>query len=181
MGSYVGTSFSLSSLMCHEQDESTLIFEDDEDENTFFINSSLDNNNNPWFLLDDEEEYIEYLFKQETVFGSSMTHLLSYDDHDVDVEDDDSSKSLFWLRNARLHAIDWIFNVSFHQTIQFFFLFVNTLFILHCFLVAMLLSVVILLIQTQAKFGFTVQTAYLSINYFDRFLSKRSIDVSLTL
>jgi len=114
MGSYVGTPFSLSSLMCHEQGESTLIFQEDEDENTFFINSSLDNNNNPWFLLDEEEEYIEYLFKQETIFGSSMTHFLSYDDHDVDVEDDDSSKSLFWLRNARLHAIDWIFNVSFH-------------------------------------------------------------------
>lgn len=142
MGSYVGTPFSLSSLMCHEQDESTLIFEEDEDENAFFINSSLDNNNNPWFLLDDEEEYIQYLFKQETGLGfGSITHFLCYDDHDVDVEDDDSSKSLFWLRNARLHAIDWIFN-------------------------------------TQAKFGFSVQTAYLSINYFDRFLSKRSIDES---
>ncbi|KAK2372535.1 hypothetical protein P8452_45826 [Trifolium repens] len=122
MGSFVDTPFSLSSLLCHEQDETTFIFQEDDENDT-----------NPCFLLDDEEEYIDYLFKQETRFGS-----LSYDDYDDDV---DSSKSLFWFRNARLHAIDWIFN-------------------------------------TQAKFGFTYQTAYLSITYFDRFLSKRSIDES---
>lgn len=86
--------------------------------------------------MEDEDEYIEYLFKQETGFGS-ITHFLSYDDD----HDDDSRKNIFWLRTARLHAIDWIFN-------------------------------------TQAKFGFSVQTAYLSITYFDRFLSKRSIDES---
>ncbi|XP_058757462.1 cyclin-D5-3-like [Vicia villosa] len=132
MGSYVATPFSLSSLLCHEQTDSTFFFQqdddDDEHENTIFINSSHN-------ILEDEEddEYIEYLFKQELGFGSSTTHFLSYH-HDVD---DD----IFWLRNARLHAIDWIFN-------------------------------------TQAKFGFTLQTAYLSITYFDRFLSKRSIDES---
>lgn len=33
------------------------------------------------------------------------------------------------------------------------------------------------LIQTRAIFGFRFQTAYLSMTYFDRFLSSRSIDV----
>ncbi|KAK7406456.1 hypothetical protein VNO78_08082 [Psophocarpus tetragonolobus] len=32
--------------------------------------------------------------------------------------------------------------------------------------------------NTQAKIGFKVETAYLSVTYFDRFLSKRSIDES---
>ncbi|CAI8588977.1 unnamed protein product, partial [Vicia faba] len=127
----VATPFSLSSLLCHEQTDSTFFFkEDDEHENTIFVNSSHN------YLEDvEEDEYIEYLFKQESGFESSTTHFLSYDDH-ADVDDD-----IFWLRNARLHAIDWIFS-------------------------------------TQAKFGFTLQTAYLSITYFDRFLSKRSIDES---
>ncbi|CAL5187796.1 unnamed protein product [Lathyrus oleraceus] len=129
MGSYVATPFSFSSLLCHEQTDSTFFFQQDEDENTIFVN----NNNLSFLLEDDEDEYIDYLFKQESGFGSSTTHFLSYHN---DVDDD-----IFWLRNARLHAIDWIFN-------------------------------------TQAKFGFTLQTAYLSITYFDRFLSKRSIDES---
>lgn len=94
--------------MCYEQTESTL-FEEDEDDNTLFINSLDHNYDNPFFLLEDEDEYIEYLFKQETGFGS-ITHFLSYDDD----HDDDSRKNIFWLRTARLHAIDWIFNVSFH-------------------------------------------------------------------
>jgi hypothetical protein len=115
MGSFVDTPFSLSSLLCHEQDETTFIFQEDDENDT-----------NPCFLLDDEEEYIDYLFKQETRFGS-----LSYDDYDDDV---DSSKSLFWFRNARLHAIDWIFNVSFHKTNQNLF-FLMTLFFLHCFFI----------------------------------------------
>ncbi|CAK8539639.1 unnamed protein product [Lathyrus sativus] len=138
MASYVASPFSFSSLLCHEQTDSTFFFEQDQDENAIFINSSRNDhhNSNLCFLLEDEqEEYIDYLFKQESGFGSSTTHFLSYD-NDVDVHDD-----IFWLRNARLHAISWIFN-------------------------------------TQAKFGFTLQTAYLSITYFDRFLSKRSIDES---
>ncbi|KAJ1414542.1 Cyclin-like [Sesbania bispinosa] len=121
-----GISFSLSSLMCEEGEDS---FFEDEDENTCIINS-LDDDNNTCFVLEDEEEYIEYLFSQERGFGSQI-HLLSCDDH----------SNRHWLWSARLDAIDWIFN-------------------------------------TQAKFGFKVQTAYLSVTYFDRFLSKRSIDES---
>ncbi|KAJ1381788.1 Cyclin-like [Sesbania bispinosa] len=121
-----GISFSLSSLMCEEGEDS---FFEDEDENTCIINS-LDDDNNTCFVLEDEEEYIEYLFTQERGFGSQI-HLLSCDDH----------SNRHWLWSARLDAIDWIFN-------------------------------------TQAKFGFNVQTAYLSVTYFDRFLSKRSIDES---
>lgn len=108
MGSYVATPFSFSSLLCHEQTDSTFFFQQDEDENTIFVN----NNNLSFLLEDDEDEYIDYLFKQESGFGSSTTHFLSYHN---DVDDD-----IFWLRNARLHAIDWIFNVGFHQTNQNF-------------------------------------------------------------
>lgn len=156
-------SFSLSSLMCDEECEATF-FEEDEDENSTFI------------VLEDEEEYIEYLFKQETGF-ESHTHFFSYND---DVEDDDLSRNRYWLRNARIHAIDWIFNVSFHPTNKLtilFFIFLFPLISFDCS--ASYSKLLLLLIQTQAKFGFGVQTAYLSVTYFDGFLSKRSIHVSL--
>ncbi|KAK7252774.1 hypothetical protein RIF29_36969 [Crotalaria pallida] len=127
-----GNSISLSSLLCEEGEGSFL--EDDE-------NTSIDSlyNNNPSFVLDDEEEeeYIEYLLKQETGFGSQRTHHVLSSDHDH--HHDCSNR--FWLKSARLDAIHWIFN-------------------------------------TQAKFGFKVHTAYLSVTYFDQFLSKRSIDES---
>ncbi|KAK7309155.1 hypothetical protein RJT34_05669 [Clitoria ternatea] len=110
-----GTFFSLSSLMC---EESQVSFFEDHDENSCYI-------------LEDEEEYIEYLLRQETGFGSQNHFLLS----------DDHNPGRFWLKSARVDAIDWIF-------------------------------------ITQAKFGFKVETAYLSVTYFDQFLSKRSIDES---
>ncbi|XP_027362025.1 cyclin-D5-1-like [Abrus precatorius] len=116
------TFFSFSSLMCEEGEAS---FFEDEDENT-----GIDSLDNPCFVLEDEEEYIEYLFRQETGFGSH-NHFFCSDDH----------SSGYWLKSARVDAINWIFN-------------------------------------TQAKFGFKVETAYLSVTYFDRFLSKRSIDES---
>ncbi|XP_020230428.1 cyclin-D5-1 [Cajanus cajan] len=120
-----GTLFSLSSLMCEEGEAS---FFEDQDE---IENPGIEYLDNPCFVLEDEEEYIEYLFRQETRFGSQNHHFLASDDH----------SNRHWLRSARVDAIDWIFN-------------------------------------TQAKFGFKVETAYLSVTYFDRFLSKRSIDES---
>ncbi|KAG4973160.1 hypothetical protein AAZX31_11G047400 [Glycine max] len=121
-----GTFFSLSSLLCDEVGEAGFFEDPDENPGIFY---SLDN---PCFVLEDEELYIEYLFKQETGFGSQNHHLFASDDH---------SNSRHWLRSARVDAIDWIFD-------------------------------------TQAKFGFKVETAYLSVTYFDRFLSERSIDES---
>ncbi|MED6194767.1 hypothetical protein PIB30_031639 [Stylosanthes scabra] len=118
------TSFSLSSLMCEEEGQACFFQDnnfDDDDELQLVESSSF------VFEEEDEEEYIEYLFSQETAFGSH--------------NHDDFSATRFWLRTARFNAIDWIFN-------------------------------------TQAKLGFKVHTAYLSVSYFDRFLSKRSIDES---
>ncbi|KAI3931886.1 hypothetical protein MKW98_012296 [Papaver atlanticum] len=37
------------------------------------------------------------------------------------------------------------------------------------------------ILKTRDFFGFTLQTAYLSLTYFDRFLSKRPIDVSISV
>ncbi|XP_019444922.1 PREDICTED: cyclin-D5-1-like isoform X2 [Lupinus angustifolius] len=111
-------------LMCEEGGASFLV---EYDENT-----SIDSLYNPCFILDDEEKYIEYLFTQEMGFLSPSCPGLS-SNHDC--------SNRFWLRSARLDAIDWIF-------------------------------------ITQAKFGFKVHTAYLSITYLDQFLSKRSIDES---
>ena len=98
------TSFALSSLMCEEGDTS---FFGDDDEHTGIDSPCYD----PCFVLEDEEEYIEYLFRQETGFGS-QNHVLSSDD----------CSSRYWLRSARLDAIHWIFNVSFHQPNQVFLL-----------------------------------------------------------
>ncbi|CAL0311583.1 unnamed protein product [Lupinus luteus] len=119
-----GISISLSSLMC-EEDGASFLTEHDQ-------NTSIVSLYNPSFILDDEEKYIEYLFTQEMGFVS-RTCPASSSNHEC--------SNRFWLRSARLHAIDWIFN-------------------------------------TQAEFGFKVHTAYLSMTYFDQFLSKRSIDES---
>lgn len=111
MGSYVATPFSLSTLLCHEQTDSTFFFQHDE-------------NNNLCFPLEDQDEYIEFLFKQESLFASSTTHFLSYHHHHHE------------LRNARLHAIDWIFNVSFlTKLIKNIYIYIS----LHYFLVLLLL------------------------------------------
>ncbi|KAL9327595.1 hypothetical protein ACSQ67_002598 [Phaseolus vulgaris] len=116
--------FSLSSLMCEEGEA---CFFEHLDENP----DTIDSLDTPCFVLEDEEEYIEYLLRQETGFGSQNQPFLASDDR--------SNRN--WLRSARVDAIDWIFN-------------------------------------SQAKFGFRVETAYVSVTYFDRFLSKRSIDES---
>lgn len=89
-----GTSFSLSSLMCEEGESS--FFEEDDDEN-----AGIDSLYNPCFVLEDEEEYIEYLFRQETGFGSIFSSV--------------DCSNRYWLRSARLDAIDWIFNVGFYH------------------------------------------------------------------
>lgn len=154
-----GTFFSLSSLLCDEVGEAGFFEDPDENPGIFY---SLDNS---CFVLEDEEEYIEYLFKQETGFGSQNHHLFASDDH---------SNSRHWLRSARVDAIDWIFDVSFQCCYSSSCLF-------NLLLVVLLLKLFLPLInQTQAKFGFKVETAYLSVTYFDRFLSERSIDVSYT-
>jgi len=113
MGS--SATFSLSSLMC---EEGQACFFEDLDENPDTIIDSLDTQ---CFVLEDEEEYIEYLFRQETGFGSQNQPFLASDDR--------SNRN--WLRSARVDAIDWIFNVCFrlliiiitHAFFAFFFSF----------------------------------------------------------
>ncbi|KAJ4714734.1 cyclin-D5-1-like [Melia azedarach] len=123
MGEFDG-SFSLSSLMCQE-DEACLI-QEIQDDNTYDLKCNYD----PSFVLaNGDEEYMQKLVERETGFGSKSCGF----------SNDCSARTESWLKCARLDAIEWIFN-------------------------------------TRATFGFQHRTAYLSVDYFDRFLSKRCID-----
>ncbi|KAG8642709.1 hypothetical protein MANES_12G113400v8 [Manihot esculenta] len=120
-----GTSLSLSSLLCQEDEASC--FNLTEDDYTCCNDVHFDS----CFVLESEEiEYIEKLVERETSSGST-TCIRSFGDC--------LTTSSNWLKCARLDAIEWIFN-------------------------------------TRAIFGFRFHTAYLSGTYFDKFLSKRSID-----
>ncbi|KAJ7944518.1 Cyclin [Quillaja saponaria] len=117
------TLFSLSSLLCEENEASLLKEEDDE--------STVINLIQPCLISENEDEYIENLFKRETDFGSQ--NCLSSSDENC------LSTKRSWFKSVRLNAIEWILNA-------------------------------------RAIFGFQFHTVYLSMIYFDRFLSRRLID-----
>lgn len=87
-------SFSLSSLLC-EEDEASILKIGDE-------SSGLDCMN-PCFVFDNEEEYIEILLKREVGFLALAPSGVC------------SLSAAKWLKSSRLDAIHWIFSVSFHQ------------------------------------------------------------------
>lgn len=87
-----GTPFSLSSLLCEEDEASILKLHDE---------SSGIESANPCFVFEDEEEYVENLFGREKGFGSQS--------------DGCSSAGSQWHKTCRLDAIDWTFNVSFRE------------------------------------------------------------------
>lgn len=86
-------SFSLSSLLC-EEDESSFskVIADD-------LNAPIDSNKS-YVVFNNDEEYLQILLSQEIEFQSHTGHF-----------DKTISK---WLKTSRLDAIDWISNVSFH-------------------------------------------------------------------
>lgn len=105
-------SFSLSSLMCQE-DETCLIQETGE-ENSCGVNFNCD----PCFVLGNgDEEFIEKLVEKEIDFGPKGCGF----------PDDSSNRSQSWLKCARLNAIEWIFNVCFS--------FKAIVFILYCVII----------------------------------------------
>lgn len=115
------SSFSLSSLLCHE-DQTCL--------NQLEVESNTCIDSDPCFVSVDEDEYVENLVRREArCFGSKGFVPFT----------DCSASDICWLKTARLDSIEWIFN-------------------------------------TGGNFGFQFQTVYLSVTYFDGFLSKRSID-----
>ncbi|XWS41780.1 hypothetical protein CRYUN_Cryun17cG0112500 [Craigia yunnanensis] len=124
------TSFSCSSLLCQETEETCFLKTKREADESVCLNYSKS-----CFVLDKEEEYIEKLVQRETntCFSDcpTISKSTSFSDYPI--------ISTSWLECARLDAIEWIFN-------------------------------------TRARLRFQIHTAYLSVTYFDRFLSKRSID-----
>ncbi|KAL7231671.1 hypothetical protein ACSBR2_009830 [Camellia fascicularis] len=112
------TSFSLSSLLCQENESS--------------LNESEEShlNSNPCSVSESDDEYIQLLIHKETTFESNRC--LSANACSAHNEN--------WFKCARLSAIKWILNA-------------------------------------RASFGFRFSTAILSLTYFDRFLSRRSIDI----
>ncbi|KAF5738252.1 D5-type cyclin [Tripterygium wilfordii] len=118
-------SLSLSSLLCHENEEAYFNGQENETDYMSYLGS---------FGLgsEDEEEYIEGLIRREDAQFDSKCHVSPSNDSAVTVCQSS-------LKCARLESIEWILN-------------------------------------TRAIFGFHFNTVYISVNYFDRFLSKRSID-----
>ncbi|KAK6923139.1 Cyclin, N-terminal [Dillenia turbinata] len=117
------TTFSLSSLLCHE-DENCLLEEIDEQKGSYVGLNSND-------FSENEDDFVDEMLQRETTLGE-FTSFLS-------AEGDFSSSMHTWLKRARHDAVKWILN-------------------------------------TRSYFGFGYSTAYLSVTYFDGFLSKRSID-----
>ncbi|KAK9169186.1 hypothetical protein Syun_001326 [Stephania yunnanensis] len=141
---------SLSSLLCTET-ESCL--DESEDEGEFFNFNSDDSS------LPDTHEYITMLVDREKssfgIHGSLEVHE--------------------WLKCARLDAIKWILEVGLSPfsilssfANLFFCDFILFLFWVFCGYADFN--------QKRAFFGFRLRTAYLSVNYLDRFLSKKCID-----
>lgn len=86
----------------------------------------------------------------------------------VCISDDDNSRN--WFKCARLDAINWIFSVRSS-------LLLNDS---PCFTLFVLVFIEFSnLLQTREILGFQFRTAYLSLTYFDRFISRRFIDVSV--
>lgn len=100
-----------------------------------------------------EDDYVDTLLAKETSFGFRKEKSLVFGN---------------WDRCARLEAIAWILKVS-----SFFFL------LLFLGLIHLGFGSIVLILQTREVFGFGFQTAYLSMIYFDRFLSRRAIIVRL--
>ncbi|KAJ6907669.1 hypothetical protein NC651_018176 [Populus alba x Populus x berolinensis] len=147
-------SLSLSSLLCHEN------------ESCFFNDSISDHNHikhdRSCFGLETEVdvEYVEKLVERETITFGYRCHA-SFDDCLI--------TSHNWLKFARLDAIEWILNVIRFLILRFL--------LFRCSVLFLFLKVrVVLCFQTRAIYGFRFHTAYLSVTYFDRFVSKRSID-----
>ncbi|OVA09372.1 Cyclin [Macleaya cordata] len=121
------SSFSLSSLLCKENE--ACFNEEDDDDEEVEVKEDLFINLNNYGFLESDDEYIKMLVERENNFGTKNEGSL----------DDCSTMTQDWFKCARLDAIRWI-------------------------------------LKTRAFFGFRLQTAYLSLTYFDRFLSKRAID-----
>lgn len=119
-------------------------------------------------LLCDESE--KSLYEKEVDLLSSMDEeyiksLLDRERHDFS-----QISSGDWIKEARLDAIQYILNVSAYNLFNcenlglFFEMKWNKFWAFF--------------MQKRDLLGFTSQTAYLSVIYLDRFLSRRSIDVS---
>lgn len=89
------SSFSLSSLLCHE-DQSCL------NQLEFESNTCIDSD--PCFVYVDEDEYVENLVRREArCFGSKGFVPFT----------DCSASDICWLKTARLDSIEWIFNACY--------------------------------------------------------------------
>lgn len=149
-----GESLSPGDLLCQEDFRAELAVADEDDT---CIDISRAYAGDP----DTEEEYLALLANQEPHRGFNANDTLVIDS---------------WFRNARLEAITWILRVGVSFFIPFFFHF-KLLLTLSCS--DSLFWWNIFLMQTRKTFGFHFHTAYLSMIYFDRFISSRSIDVRL--
>ncbi|CAB4284107.1 unnamed protein product [Prunus armeniaca] len=95
------SSFSLSSLLCHE-DQTCL--------NQLEVESNTCIDSDPCFVSVDEDEYVENLVRREArCFGSKGFVPFT----------DCSASDICWLKTARLDSIEWIFN-AFYLSVTYF-------------------------------------------------------------
>ncbi|KAJ8769375.1 hypothetical protein K2173_002579 [Erythroxylum novogranatense] len=152
----------VSGLLCEENEASWFSDKGNGDTCTF------DGQDDCIVLGSEDIEYIEKLIQKETEFGFECC-----------VPSDRWSRtSSGWLKSARLNAIEWIFHVREEfLPLNFPMFHVCCDLIFSCLLSRLSSkSLVPFCLQTRAVFGLQLLTAYLSVTYLDRFLSKRSID-----
>ncbi|THU52336.1 hypothetical protein C4D60_Mb10t02940 [Musa balbisiana] len=111
-----------------------------------------------------DEEYIQELASRERSSFERQDHEFSSCDECLVPADN-------WFKRARSDAIRWILNVS-PRLIDL------SMCVCVCVCVCVYSSsqTLMCVVQTTARFGFGFQTAYLAVNYHDRFLGRRRID-----
>lgn len=160
-----GCSAILCNLLCHEDGTSLEGGEEEEEERgADEVGLTRDS-----AISEEEEEYIGTLVSRENSFEGRNSGCFSSSDASSGVP------AVDWLKYARSAAVRWILRVGSPRPRLSSFLF----FI--CFPIFSISESSRLLNQTRAYFGFSPQTAYLSVIYLDRFFVKRTIDVHVSL
>ena len=122
---------------------------------------------------DDDAEYVEMLLREE-ISGNGPV-----------LQEQECAYISNWIKEARLDAIQYILSVSLSSlNLDGLLVFQVSILMDYALIVLIVMdesNLLQSLTQTNASFGFKIQTAFLAVTYLDKFLSRRLIEVSFHL